>query len=537
MTSLADIKQIIERHTGSKVERAIAKLSPGIANRRFQSTLDRAMAIYHWQGASKVSAEFEKFTTGISDADSAVDWGQRDTLVDRSRDHIRNVPIASAIINRIVDHAIGPNGLTFHPQIDHIALGMDLQQKAAWERKFSEYYKLWSESYECDYTRQLNFPEKTNQTLRSQLEGGDCFSVLTDMVRPGSPFRLKIQTVEGEMVSNPNSEQNSTTLIDGIRKDADGVAQKACFSKYHPGNLRAYSQAQSWVEREIFGSVTGRRNILHHYVQLRPGQTRGIPILGSVTGKLLNLNRYSKAELLAAVLNSYYTLVIKGNKQSTNLNKKSPLSNESGNSTANKIALGSGSIFRIGTNEEIQAFDPKRPSTGYLPFFESLVMEIGAHCGTPKSSVLMAYDKSYSASRGEVILFWVTVLAHRIRIAIGLCQQAAEALLDELVANGKMYAPGYFRNPLIQNAYRGSGYSQWTGPVREAINELQEAKANETAILAATKSRKMITAETSGKDWESAVYNQLLHEHALLVAAGIEEPLPKELKPEDLIEE
>lgn len=536
MISINDAKKRIESFESSKVEKLISRLSPQAANKRFQAVLDKTMSALHWQAASKASAEFEKFSVGITDADSAVGYGQLSTLIDRSRDHNRNVPIAIGIINRICDHAIGPNGLTFHPQIDISIIGMTSEEKAAWESKTNARFKLFAESYECDYSRQLNFYEKTNQTLRSQLEGGDCFTILTDVKRPGSPYRLKLQTIESEMVSNKDGAANTFNNIDGVTKDNSGTPIKYSFTKYHPGNINAWGQSQEWYEREIFGATTGRRNILHHFVQLRPGQSRGIPILGPATGKLLNLNRYSKAELLAAVLNSYYTLVISGDKQNTVLTKKSP---GSGTTTSNsdKIELGSGSIFRIGANEKVEAFDPKRPSHLFMPFWESMILEIGAVCGVPKSIILMTFDKSYSASRGEVILFWVTVLAHRIRMAIGFCQPVYEAFLDEEVANGNISAPGYFKNPLLQKAYRGSGYNQWTGPVREAIDELKEAKANESRILAGTKSRKMITAETTGKDWESAVYNQLKHEHDLLVEAGLSEPTAFELSPQDMVEE
>lgn len=536
MTDLRVIKEKINQFTDSRFEQAIARVAPGVAKKRLQNMVERYLVASNWQGASKVSAEFEKFSVGITDADSSLDYGERDLLVNRSRDHVRNVPVASGIISRLCDHAIGPNGLTFHPQIDAKILGMSPEQKAAWEQKTEARFRLFAETHECDFARQLNFYEKTYQTLKSQLEGGDCFTVLTNLRRPGSPFGLKLQTVEGEMVSNPDLQQNSATLVDGIEKDVNSTPVKYHFSKYHPGNIRTYGQNQSWFSREIFGKHTGARKILHHFVQLRPGQSRGVPVLGPVTGKLLQINRYSKAELLAAVLNSYYTLIITGEKNKTGITKKAPTASSTAGANE-KISLGSGSVFRIGPNEKIEAFDPGRPSHRYLPFWEAMILEIGAHCGIPKSIILMTFDKSYSASRGEVILFWVTVLAHRVRTAIGFCQPGYEAFLDEEVANGNIYAPGYFKNPLIQKAYRGSGYNQWTGPVREAIDELKEAKANEIKIKGSkTKSRKMVTAETTGKDWESSVYQQLQKEAALL-GENIIEDIDIELTPEEEADE
>lgn len=526
--NLAEVKQKVNRHLASKFEQAILRISPQLAVKRVSAVVDYMMTAYSFDAASKISSSFEQYSVGVGDADTAMDFGERATMIDRSHDQIRNTPIAGGIINRIVDHAIGPNGLTFHPQIDAAVLGMTPDQKIAWEKKAKYWFQMWAESKEADMMRGLNFYEQTNLALRSEFESGDCFDLILGEDRPGSPFNLKIQTVEGAMVSNPNGSQNTESLYEGVQKDAFGVPEKYWFSKYHPGNIRAYGVSNTWDARNIFGSTSGRRHILHHYVQLRPGQTRGIPLLGPVTEKLLNMKRLSNSELLAAALNSLYTIIISAPKQNTKINKQAPIADTTPNSK-DKLAMGPGSIFRIGPNDRVEGFDPKRPNQLYMPFFEAMVMEIGSYCGVPKSLILMTFDKSYSASRGEVILFWVTVLAHRVRKAVGRCQPIWEALLDELVATRKIYAPGYFRDEQIKKAYRGSAYNQWVGPVREAIDELVEAKAAESKITSGIKTRKIITAEKEGKDWETEVFAQLKHEHDLLVAAGMAEPLQFDL--------
>lgn len=522
MTIEETVRKKIDAFTESKIERGIAKIFPQMAERRLKSAVNHFIISSYWESASTKSSTFEEYSPGIADIDSSLAFGERSRMVDRSHAQIRNTPIAAGLVNRIVNHSVGPNGLIFHPQIDADVLGMNPKQKLNWERQASSWFRMWAESVESDFERKLNFYEQTNLALRSELSSGDCFDLILDLKRPGSPFRTKTQLVEGERVSNPDNLTNSDSITEGIEKSEDGVPEFYHFSKYHPGNVNSSGRAQKWDKRRVFGEKTGQRYILHHFVQQRPGQTRGIPILGPITEKLLNLNRYSKAELLAAVLNSYYTLVITGEKQNTDFVKTAPIVGGITRTSDQKLTLGSGSIFRIGQNEKVEGFDPARPNHLYMPFFESLVMEIGAYCGVPKSIILMAFDKSYSASRGEVILFWVTVLAYRVRKAIGRCQPIWEALLDELVADGKIYAPGYFRDERIRRAYRGSGYDQWAGPVREAIDELVEARAAEIKIKNHLKSRKMIAAEKDAKDWETVVFKQLAHENQLLKIEGMD---------------
>jgi capsid protein len=133
----------------------------------------------------------------------------------------------------------------------------------------------------------------------------------------------------------------------------------------------------------------------------------------------------------------------------------------------------------------------------------------------------MLFDKSYSASRGEVLLAWIYFLAKRTHVAVGLCQPTYEAFLDEAVALGRISAPGYFQNEIFRKAYQGSPYNQWTGPTRPAIDELKEARAHALYNSIGTQSLQEITTKTTGRSWQK-VNEQIIREHNLRVGAGLE---------------
>ena len=167
-----------------------------------------------------------------------------------------------------------------------------------------------------------------------------------------------------------------------------------------------------------------------------------------------------------------------------------------------------------------------------------MVAEIGAAIGVPKSLILMTFDKSYSASRGEVLLAWVYFLSKRTHVAVNFCQPTYEAVIDEAVSKGMISAPGYFLDQRTRRAYLGSAYNQWTGPTRPAIDELKEAKALELFHGMRTQSLTDITSKTTGKDWnrvndqiireEDTVMAQLLKQNKLRVEAGLEGPIKTE---------
>jgi len=498
----------------------VAQYFPGWAKSRHESRMKLAATAGGYEAAAKSSAVFDGYTTALTDADSSVDFGERLTIVERDRQLVRDVPVARGLINRVCDHAIGARGLTLHPQIDARLLGWDQERATAWQDEAESLWRIWSESQESDLARIQNFQEKTYLTLESMLEGGDCFTLFTNKKRAGSDFKLKLQTIESERVSNKDYEQDTAEKVEGVIKGEYGEPIQYQISNAIAGDYSKNIEIK-WETRNIFDSRTGRRNILQHYNQIRPGQTRGIPILGTVTDKLVQLGRLSNAELLAAVINSYYTLVITGEPGDTKQTKQSP--SQSGTQSLNdKLTLGSGSIVRADAGTGFQSFETKRPYSGFEPYFNAMVAEIGAAVGVPRSLIMMTFDKSYSASRGEVLLAWVYFLAKRTDMAVGLCQPTYEAFLDEVVSEGILDAPGYFSNHRIKKAFQGSAYNQWTGPTRPAIDELKESRANALYHKMGVKSLTGITTETTGKDWVK-VTEQLKRENELRTKAGLEE--------------
>lgn len=485
-----------------------------------------------YDGGSVSSAIFQEVITRVTDADSSVIW-TRDRIVERSRDSVRNIPIATGLIKRICDHSIGDRGLALHSQIDREYLGWEPERAVEWQQEAESIWKYFSESKESDLNREHTIAEKTYLTLQSELEGGDCFTQHVSKKRAGSEFNLKLQSIEGEYCSNPDRKSNTDRLVEGVEKDNDGAPIKYWFSQYHPGDRINYN-TNKWVDRKIF-DTRGRRNILHHFDKIRFGQTRGIPVLGPVTGKLLQIGRLSNAELMAAVINSFYTIIVQGKVSDTTQNRKNPSADEN-LTNDEKLTLGSGSIARVKPGTEIESFDPKRPNLDFIKFFESMVAEIGAAVGVPKSLILMQFDKSYSASRGEVLLAWVYFLAKRTHIAVNFCQPTYEALIDEAVSKGMLIAPGYFLDNRIRRAYLGSAYGQWTGPTRPAIDELKEAKAYELFNNIGAMSLQEIITRTTGKD-VNRVTDQIAKEHAMRVAAGLEVKESEGITDQDIIDE
>lgn len=79
--------------------------------------------------------------------------------------------------------------------------------------------------------------------------------------------------------------------------------------RQHPGDRRRVGL--EWDRVPAYGSRTQRRNALHLYAQLRPAQTRGVPYLAAVIEPLKQLERYTDAEIMAAVVAGMFTVFVK----------------------------------------------------------------------------------------------------------------------------------------------------------------------------------------------------------------------------------
>ncbi|WP_143494913.1 MULTISPECIES: phage portal protein, partial [unclassified Pseudomonas] len=147
--------------------------------------------------------------------------------------------------------------------------------------------------------------------LVSSLVAGDVLVASPDQERAGCVFSTRLQLIEADRVSNPNGGLDQVDLVDGVEFDGLGapIAYHVCTG--YPGEYLA-GRTLAWERLTAFGAVTGRRRVLHVLADKeRPGQKRGMPYLAPVLEPLQKLERYSSAELMAAVISAMFTVFIK----------------------------------------------------------------------------------------------------------------------------------------------------------------------------------------------------------------------------------
>jgi capsid protein len=143
------------------IERAISKIAPKAAQRLHKSRMQFELqasfgrSVGGYIGARRDRAATAEFNpTGGSPASDI--YPDLPTLRARSRDQMRNAPIALGALNTESLHVVG-TGLSYTPAIDARVLGITEERAQQWTRETKAKFKAWAESPDCDVQRQLDF--------------------------------------------------------------------------------------------------------------------------------------------------------------------------------------------------------------------------------------------------------------------------------------------------------------------------------------------------------------------------------------------
>ena len=495
------------------VDRVIRYFDPARANSRFRAR-GLAAASTAWEGASRSDRALKGWskTRGDADSDTLLDL---DELRANSSDLIRNSPLGTGAIGTVVTSVVGP-GFTMQSRIDRDILAhMDDETADRWEAQTEREWRLFAGSCECDLERRLNFDQLLDLILRSQLEKGDVFVLMPSIRRPGSPYRLKLQLIEAERVSNPHRKTDSATIAGGIERDEFGAVVRYHIQDQHPGNLLRGGRT-TWQEVQAFGDKTGRRNILHAFRPLRPGQTRGVPYLAPVIRLVKQLTRYIGAEVDATVIASFFTIFIESESQ---LGAMTPTSETGAVSGDDEVRLGPAAVVGLAPGEKATTANPGRPNQAFDGFVVALTRLMGSALEIPYEVLVKHFTASFSASQAALLEAWRFFKARRKTLVSTICNPIYEVWMTEAVASGRITAPGFFSDPIMRQAYLKN---EWVGAPQGQINELIGVKAARERRDAGFTTTAFETAQMTGGDWETN-HKQSVKENNARVRDGLVE--------------
>lgn len=482
--------------TPGMLDRLITAVSPAWALKRHQAR--GMLALSGGYAGAGFSERFSSWMPGVRDADGD---SLRDLtmLRSRSRDLVRNSPIAAGFVETKVGHVVG-SGLTLQSRIDAEALGLSQEQAEAWQRNTERRFGVWAASVFSDAAGEQDFYEQQDLALRTQIESGDALAVLAHKPRNGWPFRLAIQILEADRCCNPNGKADTEAIAGGLERDSFGEPIAAHICSRHPGSLASMSGA-TWSRVEFRGKESGRRNLLLLKRKLRPGQSRGLPELAPIIGTLKQMERYATAEIDAAVNAAAQAVFAKMDPEAFD----DIFSDEAKSKIIDSAqswdgGITSGRVINLLPGEDIVAPNLGRPNPNFDPFYSAFMRFVGMGLDVPVEVLTKHFQSSYSAARAALMDAWRTFKARRLWLATKFCQPVYEEWLADEIAEGRIAAPGFFADALVRAAWCASS---WSGDGPGALDPKKEADAAEKRMEIGLTTLADETLAYSGGDWRA----------------------------------
>lgn len=458
---------------------------------------------YGVAGASLTKRNLKGFQVESGSPREDIDWNNS-TLRQRSRILYMSSSIAASAIKTNRTNTIGL-GLKLNPKINRDFLNLSAEQAEEWEKRTKAEFDLWAERKEaCDATGVNNFYAMQQLAFVSYLMSGDVFALVKrEKTTKNKPYSLRLHLIEADRCSTPaagyfmnlteGEAKNGNKIYDGIEVDKSGKIVAYYFRNTYPYQLTA--EETEWKRIEAYGAKTELPNVLHIMNSERPDQYRGITYLAQIIEPVLQMRRYTEAEITAAIIESLFTGFIISEGEGDPL-----ATTDEEESSENEYRMGAGEIRRLRKGESVVFGDPKRPASGFNTFVDVLCTQMGAALEIPKDLLMKEFNASYSASRAALLEAWKSFKMYREWFIDDFCKPAYEIWMSEAVASGRIYAPGFFNDPLVQNAWLGA---EWIGPSQGQLDPIKEITAEIMAVSEGFSTHEDSTIRLNGGNWKA----------------------------------
>lgn len=454
------------------------------------------------------------------------------TLRQRGRLLYMGNPVAASGIKTHRTNTVGL-GLRPNPRPDAKFLGLSPEGVAEWSDLVKREFSLWASGKgSCDATGINDFYEMQQMLLCSWLATGDVFVLVQRAGRTWrTPYSLRLRAIEGDRVATPagagalsfvaltngKNPDNGNRIYDGVEIDSGGGIAAYWFRNTHP--FEWTDEAVTFKRVEASGRSTGLPNVIHIMNAERPDQYRGVTYLAPIIIPLLQLNRYTEAELTAAIVASFFTGFVTSEAPGNDvpLYEAAPAGDTGVGYDPNEYQMGPGTINVMNPGEKIEQVKPEHPAAGYDKFADTICTQIGAALEIPRELLLKQFTASYSASRGALLEAWKSFRTYRSWFVNDFCAPAYELWMDEAVSLGRIPAPGFFSDPAVRAAWLKT---QWIGPSSGQLDPVKEVQAEILACQNGFSTYEDSTLRLNGSDFDANVA-RLEQELKMLKESGI----------------
>jgi lambda family phage portal protein len=502
---------------GSVWDGLIGVFSPARAtrNRRVRAMDDFWLSMTKYDGAV-MQAFGDWYRASGESADDAL-LPELAILRQRSRDLLRNNPVAISNVDALVKNVIG-KGLRPQSRIDWQTVGIASDKAKAIQRQIEVNWRDHC-GKAIDFEDTLTFPAMQRMAFRKWAEDGEAFLIrryVDPSERPWARYGTCWQMVEADCVMTPPDRMGDPNIRCGIELGKRGHPVAYHVTKRHPGDSRYVTGLTAdQFERIPAYDAEGRPQVIHLFVKLRPNQTRGVPILAAIVETLLSLKEGFNNELVSMKVSAMLAYFIKCNDPIGDMlaNTDTTITGTSGDgaSTLKRLEKAfAGMIMRLQPNEDVVAHVPQRPSNTFKDYITFCIRWVGSALGVPYEKSSHDWSQTtYTSGRMAEIDFGGSVDVHQQFFTEGFCQPTFEMSVEEQMLRGDIPALRDWRR-------RKSAWCkcQWIAPARPWVDPLKDVTAKGIALDRNLTTLAQECAEL-GYDWEEVVEQR--HEERMLL--------------------
>lgn len=473
----------------------------------------RAQGSTAYQAADPIAQDLIGWNPVLASADADY-LPERDSVVARIRDMVRNNGWAAGGLQRELDNVIGDE-LRLSCKPDWRTLGLDQD----WAHEYATYIEgRWRQytrdpRFYCDAERHSTMGGLFGLAYRHYAADGDAIAVLKWKPR-GWRWATTVHIVDPDRLSNPQDREDTDLQRGGVDLDEEGLSAIGYnFRRRHLNDVpMAMAQSFTWdhLPRE---TAWGRPIVVHHYDKLRAGMTRGIGRLTPVLEKLKMVDKLDKVELQAATLNAILAAFIESPMDHALLQD---LIDDGHGSAINgyqsartefhekrRVMLGGVRIPTLFPGEKIGFQMATRPNQGFEAFEAVSLRNIASALGISYEQLSQDWSKTnYSSARAALLEVWKTLTARRSKFAARFCTPVYLAWLEEEFDLGDVPLPA--GAPDFYDGLAAYAGCKWIGPGRGWVDPVKEKQGALLGIGGVLSTLEDESAE-QGRDYQETI--------------------------------
>ena len=328
-----------------------------------------------------------------------------------SRSLVRDNAEASRYVQMLAENVVGHKGIQLQMQFmttrETPAATVNEKVEAAWEE--------WGHPENASADGRLSWVEIQHLVVKELAQGGEC---LVRMIRGAdNDFGFALQIIDPDQLDETFGGALPVKLPNG-NEVRMGVEVDPVYAK--PVAYHLWSQHPS-----EYGSPQRKRvrilaeDLLHLYVVLRPGQSRGVPWFAPVLIAHKMCAAYEEAEITAARIGASNMAAVTFDAEKAG-SIAEPLPGESDI----PMELSPGQFLRLGPGEGLSSTDFGHPSTAFGPFIKNIKRSIAAGLNVAYTSLTGDLEAvNYSSIRAgllserdffRVMQTWLSTHFHRV---------------------------------------------------------------------------------------------------------------------------